>query len=36
MESFRDTLTRAIDLGLPHYAMYSLIFREQNDVHELS
>ena len=29
MESFRDTLTRAIDLGLPHYAMYSLILENK-------
>ncbi len=29
IESFRDTLTRAIDLGLPHYAMYSLILENK-------
>ncbi|WP_200908915.1 radical SAM family heme chaperone HemW [Enterococcus sp. RIT-PI-f] len=29
LESFRDTLTRAIDLGLPHYAMYSLILENK-------
>ncbi len=29
IESFRDTLTRAIDLRLPHYAMYSLILENK-------
>lgn len=29
LESFRDTLSRAIDLELPHYAMYSLILENK-------
>ncbi|MGX7195294.1 radical SAM family heme chaperone HemW [Enterococcus olivae] len=29
LEDFRDTLHRAIDLGLPHYSMYSLILENK-------
>lgn len=29
MESFEDTLTKAIDLDLPHYSMYSLILENK-------
>ncbi len=29
LEDFRDTLQRALDLGLPHYSMYSLILENK-------
>lgn len=29
IESFRDTLTRALDLDLPHYSLYSLILENK-------
>lgn len=29
LESFRDTVTRALELDLPHYALYSLILENQ-------